>query len=271
MTADRRTPSRYDTFGVGYQHVRREDPWLAARIRAAVGPARTIVNVGAGTGGYEPSGRTVVAVEPSTMMIGQRPAGAAPVVRASAEALPFGDGCFDAGLALWTVHHWSDPVAGIAQLRRVARRVVVVAGSDVLTQMWLVRDYFPDVAAFLRPDIRPQALADLLGGDVRVEPLPVPWDCRDGFAEAFWARPEAYLDATIRSGMSAFRLLDPAKVDAGVRQLRADLRSGVWQARNGHLRDLRELDCGLRLITATGAGPNSRFGSRVSRADSGRS
>jgi len=250
VTAEHREPDRYDLLGVGYQRVRHEDARLARRIHAALGPAQTVLNVGAGTGNYEPPGRMVVAVEPSAMMITQRASRAVPVVRATAEALPFGGYCFDAALALWTIHHWTDPDRGIAELRRVARRVVAVVASEQLAQLWLIRDYFPAIAKRLRPDIQPERLLALLG-EGTIDPLLVPRDCEDGFAEAFWARPEAYLDPTIRAGMSAFRLLDQAQVSAGVRRLRADLLSGLWDARNGSLRHLEELDCGLRLITAT--------------------
>jgi SAM-dependent methyltransferase len=184
-------------------------------------------------------------------MIAQRPPGAAPAVRAAAEGLPFGRPRFDAAMALWTIHHWADPGKGIAELRRVARSVVIVAASDRLNQLWLIRDYFPAIAC-RRPEIQPEHIAALLGGNVRIEPFPVPRDCLDGFGEAFWARPEAYLDPRIRAGMSAFGLLDEAEISPGLRQLQADLRSGIWDARNGNLRQLAELDCGLRLITATG-------------------
>jgi len=255
MAVSERVPDRYDRLGVGYQQTRREDPRLVARIHAALGDARSVVNVGAGTGSYEPRRRTVAAVEPSAVMIAQRPPATAPAVRAAAEALPFGEHRFDAAMALWTIHHWADPGQGITELRRVARRVVIVAASDRLNQLWLTRDYFPAMVRARRPEIQPEHIAALLGGNVRIEPFPVPHDCLDGFGEAFWARPEAYLDPRIRAGMSAFGLLDEAEIRPGLQQLQADLRSGTWDARNGHLRQLAEFDCGLRLIIATGTGP----------------
>jgi SAM-dependent methyltransferase len=251
MTVSERVPGRYDRLGVGYRRTRREDSRLGARIHAALGNARSVVNVGAGTGSYEPRDRAVVAVEPSAVMIDQRPSGAAPAVRAVAEALPFGKQRFDAAMAPWAIHHWADPGQGIAELRRVARSVVIVAASDQLNQLWLVRDYFPAIAS-QRPEIRPEHLAALLGGKVRIEPFPVPRDCQDGFGEAFWARPECYLDPRIRAGMSAFGLLDEAQIGPGLQQLQADLRSGIWDARHSRLRQLAEFDCGLRLIIATG-------------------
>ena len=253
MTVSERVPGRYDRLGVGYLRTRREDPRLVARIHAALGDARSVVNVGAGTGSYEPRGRAVVAVEPSAVMIAQRRVDAGPAVRAAAEALPFGEHQFDAAMALWTIHHWADPGKGIAELRRVARRVVIVTASDRLNEVWLIRDYFPAIG-LRRAEIQPGRIAALLGGDARIEPFPVPRDCLDGFGEAFWARPEAYLDPRVRAGISAFTLRSKAEISPGLQQLQADLRSGVWDARNGRLRQLAEYDCGLRLIIATGIG-----------------
>jgi SAM-dependent methyltransferase len=251
MAVSERVPGRYDRLGVEYHRTRREDPRLAARIHAALGNAHSVVNVGAGTGSYEPRGRMVVAVEPSAVMIAQRPPGAAPAVRATAEAMPFGKHRFDAAMALWTIHHWADPGKGIAELRRVARNVVIVTASGRLNQLWLIRDYFPAIG-WWRPELQPEHIAALLGGNVRIEPLLVPRDCLDGFGEAFWARPEAYLEPRVRAGISAFELLDEAELIPGLQRLRADLRSGIWDARNGNLRQLEEFDCGLRLIIATG-------------------
>jgi SAM-dependent methyltransferase len=245
-----RPADRYDQWGIGYHLTRREDPRLARRIHAALGDARSVVNVGAGTGSYEPKDRWVIAAEPSEVMIAQRPRDAAPVVRAVAEALPFADRSFDAGMALWTIHHWTDPVRGVAELRRVARRVVIVAAARVMNQLWLTADYWPGMARDRRPDIQPEMIATQLGGTVRIEPLPLPRDCVDGFGEAYWARPEAYLDATLRAGMSCFQRLEPDELERGLQQLAADLRSGDWDAQHGYLRHTDDLDCGHRLIVA---------------------
>lgn len=245
-----RRPDAYDSLGRSYRQTRGEDPRLAARVHAALGEARTVLNVGAGTGSYEPGYLTVAAVEPSAVMISQRPPGSAPVLRAAAEALPLPDHSFDAAMALWTVHHWADPGSGLRELRRVAARVVVVAASALLNRLWLTSDYFPAMARTRRPEIQPERIASALGGQARIEPFPIPHDCVDGFGEAYWARPEAYLDPRLRAGMSAFALLSAAETEPGLRRLAADLASGAWDARHGRLRELDELDCGHRLIIA---------------------
>jgi SAM-dependent methyltransferase len=240
---------RYDRLGTTYTATRREDPELAGQIHAALGDGRTLLNVGAGAGAYEPRDRTVVAVEPSPVMIAQRPADAAPAVLAPAERLPFVDGSFDAAMALHTVHHWADPSAGLRELRRVARRVVVVAGdADVFDRLWLAAEYFPGMAFGGRRDVQPQAIAERLGGRTEIRPLRVPADCIDGFPEAFMARPEAYLDPDVRRNMSPFRLLPEDEVTAGVGRLSRDLASGAWDARHGSLRRASHLDTGLRIV-----------------------
>jgi SAM-dependent methyltransferase len=242
---------RYDRLGTTYTTTRREDPALAAQIHAALGDGRTLLNVGAGAGAYEPRDRTVLAVEPSPVMIAQRPADAAPAVVAPAERLPFVDDSFDAAMALHTVHHWDDPAAGLGELRRVARRVVVVAGdADVIDRMWLTAEYFPGIAFAARREVQPQPIAACLGGRTEIRPLRVPRACRDGFTEAFMARPEAYLDPEVRRNISAFRLLPEDQVAAGVARLRRDLASGVWDARHGDLRRLSHLEAGLRIVVS---------------------
>jgi SAM-dependent methyltransferase len=240
--------SLYDSIGANYTAVRREDPRIAARIRAALGHARTVVNVGAGTGAYEPADLEVVAVEPSETMIAQRPEGAAPVVRAYAEELPFKDGSFDAAMGVLTDHHWTDHARGLAEMRRVARRVVLFTWDPATVHdMWIVRDYLPSVADLIPDGYRlAHTLARL--GDARAEPVPIPHDCRDGFFHAYWRRPEAYLDPAVRAGISIFAKLDPAAVQEGVDRLRRDLESGEWERRNADLLDLDEVDAGYRLV-----------------------
>ncbi|HZB06940.1 MAG TPA: class I SAM-dependent methyltransferase [Thermoleophilaceae bacterium] len=208
------------------------------------------MNVGAGAGSYEPADRDVVAVEPSETMIAQRPAGSAPVVRAYAEDLPFEDGAFDAAMVVLSDHHWRDHARGLAELRRVARRVVIF-GWDPATvlDMWIVRDYFPDVQELIPAGYRlAHTLAGL--GDARAEPVPIPHDCVDGFFHAYWRRPEAYLDEEVRAGISVFARLDRAAVERGVESLGRDLESGEWERRNGHLRALDEIEAGYRLVSS---------------------
>ena len=241
----------YDTIGATYTVTRRTDPRIAGRIWAALGDARTVLNVGAGTGSYEPSGRRVLAVEPSALMRAQRSPGAAPCVGGSAEHLPFGSLSFDAAMAVCTVHHWPDPVAGLRELRRVARRVVVfLFDTSDPDQFWLTRDYLPEFADLRMRQVltAPTELAGALGA--RLEPVPVPWDCADGFFEAYWRRPEAYLDERVRRGISVWDAVGPAAEQRAVRQLRDDLASGRWAARNRELLDLDAAELGARLLVA---------------------
>jgi SAM-dependent methyltransferase len=237
----------YDRIGIGYAELRREDPRIAAAIHAALGDARSVLNVGAGAGSYEPRDRDVTAVEPSEVMIAQRPPGAAPVVRASAEALPFEDGSFDATMAVLSDHHWPDREAGLRELRRVARgRTVVFQWDSAADLGWLVRDYLP--WHFPRT-LTAADIADIIGA-TRIEPVPIPHDCTDGFLSAYWRRPRAYLDPRVREAISVFRLLPEADVEEAMRRLRDDLDSGAWERRNGALLDRTELDLGYRLIIA---------------------
>jgi SAM-dependent methyltransferase len=246
------TTTRYDRIGRSYTQTRRTEPRIQARIDAALGDARRIVNVGAGAGSYEPADRAVVAVEPSPTMIRHRPAGAARVVRAFAEALPFPDATFDAALAIFTVHHWSDAGQGLRELARVARRQVVLTfDADFDFEFWLVAEYFPEIRALdtSRDAHASVGIARVL--DVRsVEPVPVPSDCVDGFAACYWSRPEAYVDPNVQAGISCLALLEPDVLARGTARLRADLASGAWDARHGHLRTRAELDVGYRLIVA---------------------
>jgi SAM-dependent methyltransferase len=242
----------YDTIGATYTVTRRTEPRIAARIWAALGDARTVLNVGAGTGSYEPPDRDVTAVEPSALMRAQRPAGAAPCVAATAESLPFEDRSFDAAMAVSTVHHWQDPIAGLREMRRVARRVVVFTfdgtGSGWLDRFWLTRDYLPEAADLLADRPSATELADAIGA--RVEPVLIPWDCVDGFFEAFWRRPEAYLDDRVRRGLSVWARVGPEAEQRMVSDLRDDLVSGRWAERKRDILDLDAAELGLRLLVA---------------------
>jgi len=238
----------YDSIGTGYTAVRCEDPRIAARIRAALGDARTVVNVGAGAGAYEPTDLDVTAVEPSEVMIAQRPEGAAPVVRAFAEELPFEDGSFDAAMVVLSDHHWRDHERGLAQLRRVARRVVLFTWEPASArETWVVRDYFPCFERLVPDGYELAITIERLGGG-REEVVPIPHDCLDGFFHAYWRRPEAYLDPAVRAAISAFALMDQGCVDAGLARLARELDSGEWARRNGRLLQLDELDGGYRLV-----------------------
>ena len=240
----------FDAIGATYAATRPADPRIAARIWAALGDARTVVNVGAGTGSYEPSDREVTAVEPSAVMRAQRPAGAAPCVPGVAGRLPFADQSFDAAMAVSTDQHWPDVIAGYREMRRVARRVVTFHFdvSRLECDFWLIRDYLPEHARLSagRPALTERASA--IGA--RLEPVPIPWDCRDGNFPAYWRRPEAYLDERVRRPVSVWHRVGRAVEERVVRDLRADLESGRWAERNAELPDLDEIDLGGRLLIA---------------------
>jgi SAM-dependent methyltransferase len=242
----------YDTIGATYTVTRRTEPRIAARIWAALGDARTIINVGAGTGSYEPSDRDVTAVEPSALMRAQRPANAAPCVAASAESLPFADQSYDAAMAVFTVHHWSDPVAGLREMQRVARRVVVFTFNATeagwLRRFWLTRDYLPEAADVLAGRLPLTQLANSIAGST--EAVLIPWDCADGFFEAHWRRPEAYLREDVRRGHSIWTKVGPEAEERAVHRLRDDLASGRWAERNRDIAGLDAADFGLRLLVA---------------------
>jgi SAM-dependent methyltransferase len=241
----------YDSIGATYPVTRRTEPRIAASIWAALGDARTVVNVGAGTGSYEPADRQVVAVEPSALMRSQRDPDAAPCLAGSAEDLPFDDQSFDAAMAVCTVHHWRDPIAGLREMRRVARRVVVfLFDTSDPGQFWLTRDYLPEFAALRSVQVL-ASLDDLAGAiGARREPVPIPWDCADGFFEAYWRRPEAYLDEAVRRGVSVWTSVGPQAERRTVDSLRGDLASGRWAERNHHLLDSDVAELGARLLIA---------------------
>jgi SAM-dependent methyltransferase len=245
---------RYDLIGRGYRRQRQPDSRIASAIDRALGGARTVLNVGAGTGSYEPVDRWVVAAEPSREMVRQRPAAAAPVVRAVAESLPFADAAFDAAMAILTVHHWSNPDAGLAELCRVSRRQVVLTWDQAeFARFWLVAEYLPEIAEHERTLPSLAWVRDRL--DAAVYPVPVPADCVDGFLGAYWRRPSAYLDARVRAAMSAIALLDQHVVRQALTRLRSDLVSGRWQRRHADLLDADSVDLGYRLLVA---GPRTR-------------
>ena len=246
------TQALYDQIGRSYTSTRHPDPRIAAAIVNALGDAGTVINVGAGAGAYEPVGRSLVAVEPSWRMIRQRPNGAASVAQASAEALPFRAATFDAALAVLTLHHWTDWRAGLDEMKRVANRLVIFTfDPSEVHKYWLIEAYFPEIADLDQG--RCPTVAEIVRhlGDSRVDRIPIPHDCIDGFLAAFWRRPEAYLDPGVRAGISSFALLDQDVVARGVAQLEADLESGQWERRLGHIRSLDSLDIGYRLLVTS--------------------
>jgi SAM-dependent methyltransferase len=245
----------YELFGTGYGSFRRPDPRIAARINHALGGARSVLNVGAGTGSYEPTDRSVTAREPSWRMIAHRGPSSAPVARGGAEAMPFADDAFDATLAVFTIQHWTDLQAGLDEMRRVSRRQVIFT-FDVTRQreLWFTADYVPAAADLEeRRAARLEQVVAGLGG-ATIETVPIPGDCVDGFGAAYWRRPSAYLDPAVRANISSLLMLEPDQVDPGVARLAADLESGAWKRRHGHLLELDSLDLGYCLITATQAG-----------------
>ena len=249
--ADSQSP-RYERIGIGYARTRREDPRLAEQIHRALGDARTVVNVGAGAGSYEPHDRHVIAVEPSDVMAAQRPPELAPAIRASAAALPLRDQSVDAAMAILSVHHWDEQrEQGVREMRRVARGPVVILTYDpeVSGRMWLIADYLPEVAELDRR-IFPSAeeLSRWLGGPVSVEAIEVPADTPDWTLGSFWAHPERVLDPVARAATSGFARMDTAVVDRVAGAVRRDLESGAWDRRHGHLRQLPSYDAGMRLM-----------------------
>lgn len=239
---------RYGTIGVDYTALRRPDPRIAAQITAALGPARTVLNVGAGAGSYEPGDRIVTAVEPSLAMIRQRPPSPATVVRASAEQLPFADAAFDASMAVLTVHHWAGQARGLAEMRRVTRGPVVILTFDAAFRGFWLADYIPALVA-LDEDQMPR-LADYAAalGPVTITPVPIPHDCRDGFLCAYWRRPAAYLDPRIRAAMSSFWAI--GDVSDALARLERDLADGSWARRHRDLLARDAIDLGYRLVVS---------------------
>jgi SAM-dependent methyltransferase len=240
----------YDRMGVNYSEFRRPDPRIEAALWSALGDARSVVNVGAGTGSYEPPDREVIAVEPSPVMIAQRPLDAAPAIEGVAEALPLADKSVDAAMGVLTAHHWRDFDAGLAEMRRVARKriMLLTVDIDVVAEAWIVRDYFP-LAAELDREVMPTMaeLAAKLPG-ATFEAVPVPRGCLDGFMIALWDRPELILDPEVRRATSTWHRMPAEEAERGLERLRADLESGRWDETHGHLRARAELDLGLRLV-----------------------
>jgi SAM-dependent methyltransferase len=239
--------AKYDTIGRNYAALRKPDPRIARTIESALGSAQTVLNVGAGTGSYEPADRSVTAVEPSREMIAKRGPDAAKAIQASAGDLPFADKSFDAAMAILTIHHWPDKEAGLREMRRVTRGMIVLLTFDPLHRPWLT-DYLPELAALDQAQMPSMSDYERWLGPVQITPVLVPHDCCDGFLYAYWRRPHAYLDPMIRSGSSSFWALPDA--EAGLQKLKHDLESGVWDRRYAGLLNLDEYDAGYRLVVS---------------------
>lgn len=236
----------YDIIGVDYANLRKADPRIAAHIHAALGDAKTVLNVGAGAGNYEPTDRAVTAVEPSVEMIAQRPAHLGPAMQASADRLPFEDKSFDASMAILTIHHWPDKAKGLAEMRRVTRGPIVLLTFDPSHRGCWLTDYLPALVTLDEGQMpRIDEYQNWLG-PVSITTVPVPHDCTDGFLYAYWRRPRAYLDPIIRKGMSSFWKIDGA--EAALEQLEADLESGIWAQQQAEILELDQLDVGYRLV-----------------------
>jgi len=242
----------YDTIGRTYAGTRTPDRRIEHLIWRNFGDSQSVLNVGAGTGSYEPLDRTVVAIEPSMTMIAQRRVTSAPVVCGIGEALPFPEDSFDVAMAVLTVHHWTDQIKGLRELRRVASKRVVILTYDAeeADTFWLVRDYLPSNARIDRTSLPKLDVYHSVFPNCTVQPVPIPHDCQDGFLCAFWKRPDAYLSPTVQAGISSFSVIPEKEVEHGLAALEADLKSGRWAARNQELASLRDKDFGYRLIVA---------------------
>ncbi|MEP3227449.1 MAG: class I SAM-dependent methyltransferase [Parasphingorhabdus sp.] len=236
----------YDRIGIGYSNLRKPDQRIADRINQALGNAETILNIGAGTGSYEPKDRTLFALEPSAAMIEQRASDAAPVVQGTAENLPFDDNQFDAAMAVLTVHHWTQFETGLSEMRRVARDRLVILTFDPKAPYFWLADYIPEIITLDQPIMPDISRFEAILGDIEVHPVPIPNDCTDGFLGAYWRRPHAYLDPNVRSAISTFSKL--GNLSDALTKLEEDLESGAWTQSYGQLLNEDSLDIGYRLI-----------------------
>lgn len=242
------TAPLYDRIGLDYANLRRPDPRIAAMIETALGDARRVLNVGAGTGNYEPRDREVMALDPSAEMIAQRPADAAPAVQGVAEDLPFPDDSFDAAMAVLTVHHWPDPAKGLTEMRRVSRGPLVLLTFDPDSRVAWILDYWPQLAELDAAIMPKLSLYGEVLGEVDIVPVPIPHDCTDGFLYAYWRRPSAYLDPAVRKAISSFWKIEGA--EEGFARLAADLDNGGWDAKYGHLMEQDAIDAGYCLVVS---------------------
>lgn len=239
---------KYDRLGKGYAAKRVSDPSIEKAIQEALGGAQTILNIGAGTGSYEPASRNVVAIEPSETMIGQRPPRAAPAIIGQAESLPFADKQFDAAMAILTIHHWDSPLDGLTEMQRVTRdRIVIMTFDPEFRGFWLEK-YLPELQSLGRKGFPRMDEFKKILGKVEVRPLAIPAQCTDGFMCAYWRRPEAYLDTSVRNSISAFSGL--SGVEKGLKALESDIADGTWEKENSAILAKASLDLGYRLLVS---------------------
>lgn len=238
----------YNKIGVGYANLRKPDARIAKAIHDALGDARSVLNVGAGTGSYEPTDREVTALEPSAEMISQRPAGSGKAHQGVAENMPFADNQFDAAMAVLTVHHWSELDAGLSEMRRVSKNRLVILTFDPRAHYFWLADYIPEIVELDQPIMPKMTEYGRILGEVKIKNISVPYDCTDGFLGAYWRRPHAYLDPKVRASISTFAKLDYAPENLAM--LERDLNNGVWDKRYGHLMEQESLDAGYRLVVA---------------------
>jgi SAM-dependent methyltransferase len=244
----------YGVHGEGYARQRRADPRIARHIHEALGDARTVLNIGAGAGSYEPADRDVVAVEPSAAMRAQRGSRAAPAIDAVAESLPFDDDTFDASMATITVHQWRDLAKGLREMRRVTRGPVVIMAfePDAYASYWLMQ-MIPELMDVIRSrDPAITTITGHLGGRSDVQSIPIPIDCSDGFVDSFYARPESFLDPAVRRSQSSWNFVADEPKERFVVELARDLGSGEWDRKFGELRTKPCLDVALRMIVNMG-------------------
>jgi SAM-dependent methyltransferase len=238
--------SKYDTIGVNYSNLRKPDARIEALICRALGPAMTVLNVGAGAGSYEPVERQVTALEPSAEMIRQRDDGAPPAIQGHAEDLPFDDRSFEAAMAILTVHHWADKEKGLKEMRRVTQGPIVLLTYDPAFRGFWLADYIPELVSLDEAQMPKMAAYENWLGAVEISAVPIPHDCTDGFLCAYWRRPAAYLDPRIRAAISSFWAIDD--FSRGLERLASDLESRIWEQRYGDLLSRDAMDLGYRLV-----------------------
>lgn len=237
----------YDSIGLGYTLQRTTDPCIARQLYSHLEGAETILNIGAGTGSYEPDGASLIALEPSTEMLRQRHRDALPAVQGTAESMPFKDKCFSHAMTVLSLHHWKNRRQAFTEISRVTRETFIALSWDPHGKpFWLTRDYFPEIYSMDKNTFPGREEFSRYFDDVKIETVPIPASCKDGFLAAFWKRPRAYLDATVQTSISSFSKL--GDYSAGINQLERDLGNGTWKKKNQALLEQDELDAGYIIV-----------------------